>query len=77
MKNTNFGGNRLDAETLALQSYHGHMEEYQHRATVATKGVDLRRRDGNAESQESILGAFDHDTDSKEGVLVTRTVEIA
>jgi hypothetical protein len=47
--------------------------------TVATKGVrDLRRRDGgDAESQESIIGGFDHDIDSKEGVFVTRTIEIS
>ncbi len=61
-----------------LQSYNGHINGYQHRAIVASKGVhDPRRRDGDAESQESIVGRFDHDTDSKEGVLVTRTVEIA
>jgi hypothetical protein len=77
-ENTNIGRNRLDRDNFALQSYHGHIDDYQHRATVASKGVrDPRRRNGDTESQESIVGKFDHETDSKEGVLVTRTVEIA
>ena len=40
-------------------------------------GRDPRKRDGDAESQESIIGALEHGMDAKEGVFITRTVQVS
>jgi hypothetical protein len=38
---------------------------------------DPRRRDSDADSQESIINGMEHDMEFKEGVFVTRTVHVS
>lgn len=60
-----------------MESYYGG-ETGQHIAIVKSKaGRDPRRRDGDAESQESIIGMTDQEMGSKKGVYVTTTVQIS
>ncbi len=76
-KGTKLRGSPHHGQSFALQSYCGG-ESGQHMATVTAKaGRDLRRRDGDAESQESIIGATEHNIDGKDGVFITRTVQVS
>ncbi len=60
-----------EGEAFGLQSYLGQDDVYQNIVRVPSRTArDSRRRDGYAESQESIIGILEHDSDSKVGVAV-------
>lgn len=76
-KATKLKGSPYDGQSFHLQSY-GDDDLGQHLATVTTKsGRDPRRRDGDAESQESIIRVVEGEMNGKEGVVVTRTVQVS
>ena len=71
-------GSTPDTQSFALQSYRERAEAGQHQAIITSSSLrDPRRRDGDGDSQESIINGMDHEMEFKDGVFVTRTVHVS